>query len=53
MLPPACQALMHEFAKDVQYWLAQDERNVALVHCNSGRSRTAAMLCAALLQLDE
>ncbi|KAL1524329.1 hypothetical protein AB1Y20_019228 [Prymnesium parvum] len=37
------------FCKSVADWLAQDEANVALIHCKAGKGRTGMLICCFLV----
>ncbi|XP_068383120.1 phosphatidylinositol 3,4,5-trisphosphate 3-phosphatase TPTE2-like isoform X2 [Eschrichtius robustus] len=40
---------MVAFSKEVKEWMAQDEENIAVIHCKGGKGRTGTMICAYLL----
>ncbi|XP_069905020.1 phosphatidylinositol 3,4,5-trisphosphate 3-phosphatase TPTE2-like isoform X2 [Oryctolagus cuniculus] len=37
------------FSKEVNMWLAQDKKNVVVIHCKGGKGRTGTMVCACLI----
>ncbi|XP_053772345.1 phosphatidylinositol 3,4,5-trisphosphate 3-phosphatase TPTE2 [Desmodus rotundus] len=40
---------MVEFSKEVQKWMAQDNKNIVVIHCMGGKGRTGTMACAYLI----
>ena len=40
---------MLAFTKEVGEWLAQDNENIAVIHCKGGKGRTGTMVCACLI----
>ncbi|XP_045695076.1 phosphatidylinositol 3,4,5-trisphosphate 3-phosphatase TPTE2-like isoform X1 [Phyllostomus hastatus] len=40
---------MVEFSKEVQKWMAQDDKNIIVIHCMGGKGRTGTMACAYLI----
>ncbi|XP_036105703.1 phosphatidylinositol 3,4,5-trisphosphate 3-phosphatase TPTE2-like [Molossus molossus] len=40
---------MLEFSKEVQNWMAQDSKNIVVIHCKGGKGRTGTMVCACLI----
>ncbi|KAM5288034.1 phosphatidylinositol 3,4,5-trisphosphate 3-phosphatase TPTE2-like [Ctenodactylus gundi] len=37
------------FSKEVQEWMAQDEKNIVVIHCKGGKGRTGTMVCTCLI----
>nr|XP_031540450.1 phosphatidylinositol 3,4,5-trisphosphate 3-phosphatase TPTE2-like isoform X2 [Vicugna pacos] len=44
---------MLAFSRDVEKWMAQDEKNIIVVHCKGGKGRTGTMICAYLLASEQ
>ncbi|XP_016069079.1 PREDICTED: phosphatidylinositol 3,4,5-trisphosphate 3-phosphatase TPTE2-like isoform X2 [Miniopterus natalensis] len=40
---------MVKFSKEVQNWMAQDDKNIVVIHCKGGKGRTGTMVCACLI----
>ncbi|XP_014403796.1 PREDICTED: phosphatidylinositol 3,4,5-trisphosphate 3-phosphatase TPTE2-like isoform X2 [Myotis brandtii] len=40
---------MVEFSKEAQNWMAQDDKNIIVIHCKGGKGRTGTMACACLI----
>ncbi|XP_012414444.1 phosphatidylinositol 3,4,5-trisphosphate 3-phosphatase TPTE2-like [Trichechus manatus latirostris] len=40
---------MVEFTKEVDEWMAEDNKNIVVVHCKGGKGRTGTMVCACLI----
>ncbi|XP_036312976.1 phosphatidylinositol 3,4,5-trisphosphate 3-phosphatase TPTE2-like isoform X1 [Pipistrellus kuhlii] len=40
---------MVEFSKEAQNWLAQDDKNIVVIHCKGGKGRSGTMICACLI----
>lgn len=38
--------MIQQFCKDVELWLQQDEKNIAVIHCKAGKGRTGLMISA-------
>jgi len=41
--------LIHQFCHNVQSWLQEDEKNIAVIHCKAGKGRTGLMISAWML----
>ncbi|KAM5146994.1 phosphatidylinositol 3,4,5-trisphosphate 3-phosphatase TPTE2-like [Callospermophilus lateralis] len=37
------------FSKEANAWMAQDDKNILVIHCKGGKGRTGTMVCACLL----
>ncbi|XP_047579216.1 phosphatidylinositol 3,4,5-trisphosphate 3-phosphatase TPTE2-like [Lutra lutra] len=40
---------MVAFAKEVDEWMSQDDKNIVVIHCKGGKGRTGTMICAYLI----
>ncbi|XP_044936486.1 phosphatidylinositol 3,4,5-trisphosphate 3-phosphatase TPTE2-like isoform X3 [Mustela putorius furo] len=40
---------MVAFAKEVNEWMSQDDKNIVVIHCKGGKGRTGTMICAYLI----
>jgi phosphatidylinositol-3,4,5-trisphosphate 3-phosphatase/dual-specificity protein phosphatase PTEN len=45
--------LIMQFCLSVEEWLAQDDRNIAVIHCKAGKGRTGLMISAWMLYSKE
>lgn len=52
-LPAPPLGLMFKICTSIESWLDADERNVAIVHCLTGKGRTAALLACLLTWIGE
>eukprot|EP01087_Luapelamoeba_hula_P004866 TRINITY_DN1485_c0_g1_i3.p1 TRINITY_DN1485_c0_g1~~TRINITY_DN1485_c0_g1_i3.p1 ORF type:complete len:759 (+),score=189.13 TRINITY_DN1485_c0_g1_i3:40-2316(+) len=46
--PPA-MSLLREFCLSLEYFLALDSENVAVIHCKAGKGRTGVVICCYLM----
>lgn len=45
--------LIYQFCDSVKEWVAQDDENIAVIHCKAGKGRTGVMICNWLMYSGE